>query len=42
MDDTDEVSELADKVVHENISVHDLEEISKNAEIKKRLSLIHI
>ena len=39
MDDTDEVSELADKVVHENISVHDLEEISKNAEIKKRMPI---
>ena len=37
MEDEDEVSELAKKVVNENISVHGLEELSKNEDIKKRV-----
>ena len=36
MEDEEEVSELADKIVKENMSVHSLEEISKNQNIKKR------
>lgn len=36
MEDGEEVSELADKIVKENMSVHSLEEISKNQNIKKR------
>ena len=36
MEDEEEVSELADKIVKENLSVHSLEEISKNQNIKKR------
>ncbi|UKI28096.1 MAG: hypothetical protein L6V91_00780 [Bacilli bacterium] len=34
MDDEEEVTSLADKVIKNNISVHDLEEISKK---KKKL-----
>lgn len=37
MDDDVEVSKLVDKIVNENISVHNLEEISKNDNIKKRV-----
>ena len=36
MEDEEEISELADKIVKENMSVHSLEEISKNQNIKKR------
>lgn len=36
MEDDEEISRLADKVTHENISVHELETISKNEDIKKR------
>lgn len=36
MEDEEEVSDLADKIVKENMSVHSLEEISKNQNIKKR------
>ena len=37
MDDDDEVIKLADRIVHENISVHELEDISKKDDIKKRM-----
>lgn len=36
MEDEEEIAKLADKVTHENLSVHDLENISKTEEIKKR------
>ncbi|MGN1341816.1 MAG: ParB/RepB/Spo0J family partition protein [Bacilli bacterium] len=36
MENEEEVSDLADKIVKENMSVHSLEEISKNQNIKKR------
>jgi len=36
MEDEEEVTKLADKVTRENISVHELENISKNEDIKKR------
>ena len=36
MEDESEVESLANKVISENISVHELEEISKKEEIKKR------
>ncbi len=36
MENDEEVLDLADKVVKENMSVHNLEEISKKEEIKKR------
>ena len=36
MEDEEEVTKLADKVTRENISVHELENISKSEEIKKR------
>lgn len=36
MDDYDEVNRLADKIVRENMSVHELENISKVEEISKR------
>lgn len=39
MDDEEEVTTLADKVIKNNISVHDLEEISKKEEIKKRMPI---
>ena len=39
MDDEKEVTSLADKVIKNNISVHDLEEISKKEEIKKRMPI---
>ena len=39
MDDEEEVTSLADKVIKNNISVHDLEEISKKEEIKKRMPI---
>lgn len=39
MDDDDEVIKLADKIVHENISVHELEDISKKDDIKKRMPI---
>ncbi len=37
MEDEEEVTTLADKVIRNNISVHDLEEISKKEDIKKRM-----
>ena len=39
MEDEEEVTTLADKVIKNNISVHDLEEISKKEEIKKRMPI---
>ena len=39
MDDEEEVTSLADKVIKNNISVHNLEEISKKEEIKKRMPI---
>ena len=40
MEDNDEVITLADRVVKENISVHNLEEFSKKEEIKKRTPIL--
>ena len=37
MNDDDEVIKLADRIVNENMSVHELENISKNDNIKKRM-----
>lgn len=37
MEDEEEVSQLVDKVIKDNISVHALEEISKKEDIKKRM-----
>ena len=39
MDDDDEVIKLADRIIHENISVHELEDISKKDDIKKRMPI---
>lgn len=39
MEDVSEISNLARKIVNENISVHELENISKNAEVKKRVPI---
>lgn len=39
MDDDDEVIKLADRIVQENISVHELEDISKKDDIKKRMPI---
>ncbi len=39
MEDDHEVEELADKIVKENMSVHTLEEISQNEDIKKRIPI---
>ena len=39
MDDDAEVIKLADRIVHENISVHELEDISKKDDIKKRMPI---
>ena len=39
MEDRDEVNRLADKIIKENISVHELEDISKKEEIKKRVPI---
>lgn len=39
MDDNTEINELANKIVNENISVHSLEEISKENDIKKRVPI---
>ncbi len=39
MDNDDEVIKLADRIVHENMSVHELEEISKKEDIKKRIPI---
>lgn len=39
MDDNTEINELANKIVNENISVHNLEEISKEKDIKKRVPI---
>ncbi len=39
MEDRDEVNKLADKIIKENISVHELEDISKKEEIKKRVPI---
>ena len=39
MNDEDEVTDLANKVIEDNISVHELEEISKKEEIKKRIPI---
>lgn len=36
MEDSEEVARLADRITRENMSVHELEEISKSEEIKKR------
>lgn len=36
MEDEEEISRLADKITRENMSVHELENISKTEEIKKR------
>ena len=40
MNDEDEVTDLANKVIEDNISVHELEEISKKEEIKKECLLL--
>ena len=37
MDNPEEVKNLADKIVKENLSVHDIENISRQEEIKKRI-----
>ena len=39
MDDNEEVANLANKIIEDNISVHELEEISKRNEIKKRIPI---
>lgn len=39
IDDVKEVTELADRIVKENMSVHNLEEISKTEDIKKRVPI---
>ena len=39
MEDEEEITKLADKVAKENISVHELEDISKTEEIKKRVPI---
>ncbi|MGM9881721.1 MAG: ParB/RepB/Spo0J family partition protein [Bacilli bacterium] len=39
MEDKEEVTELADKIVKENMSVHSLEEISKSEDIRKRVPI---
>lgn len=39
MEDEKEITKLADKVAKENISVHELEDISKTEEIKKRVPI---
>lgn len=39
MEDDDEVIKLADRIVQENISVHELEDISKKDDIKKRMPI---
>ena len=39
MEDEGEVTELADKIVKENMSVHSLEEISKSEDIRKRVPI---
>lgn len=39
MEDEEEITKLADKVAKENISVHELEDISKMEEIKKRVPI---
>ena len=39
MEDEKEITKLADKVAKENISVHELEDISKAEEIKKRVPI---
>lgn len=39
MEDRDEVNRLANKIIKENISVHELEDISKKEEIKKRVPI---
>ena len=39
MDNDDEVIKLADRIVHENMSVHELENISKKEDIKKRVPI---
>lgn len=39
MENKDEVLSLAERVVNENLSVHTLEEISKNNDIKKRIPI---
>ena len=37
MDNPDEVKHLANRIVNENLSVHDIENISREEEIKKRV-----
>lgn len=37
MDDIDEVKNLANRIVNENLSVHDIENISRQEEIRKRV-----
>lgn len=39
MENNEEIEDLAEKVVKDNISVHDLEEISKTEDIKKRVPI---
>lgn len=39
MENSEEIEDLAEKVVKDNISVHDLEEISKTEDIKKRVPI---
>lgn len=39
MNDEDEVTDLANKVIEDNISVHELEEISKKKKLKECLLL---
>jgi len=39
MDDGYEIERLANKIVNENMSVHELEDISKSEEIKKRMPI---
>lgn len=39
MSDVDEINDLAKKIVNENMSVHQVEEISKKEEVKKRVPI---
>ena len=39
MSDTEEINNLAKKIVNENMSVHQVEEISKKEEVKKRVPI---
>ena len=39
MEDESKVTDLAKKIINEGLSVHEIEEISKNEEIKKRVPM---